>query len=277
MLASLQKAFQSGLTSDDKYYTEVATSEESGSLTGQVLKTALVEETFYAAQTSTRRVFATGQVGLACAAVNFTADALGRLLREVLSRRAELCADALKPGHGLLSGQEGLGRSAIAAFNNAQKGIAGITSKSNAAKESEDPEEIRRQIENAIARACAAYNDMLIAAQYVNQLKSQFLNEIEDSFPDDELRDQLRTCISSLDTISKDLDSTIKRSITHLSNQILPRVRTIVNEVVGQESTTSSSVGVMSATTATKVKMNYDLDEDGYELSQAGDGYLQRM
>ena len=285
MLAGMQRAFYHGISVDSKYYTEVATSvsNDETQIGSKALQTSLIEETFFAAQNSTRRAYATGQTSLACAATNFCADALGRLLREVLVKRADICANTLKPGQGLLIGQGGIGQSALAALSTAQKGIvAGITSAGVSVKDIDDPQQARREIERAIARACASYNDIEIAINYTKQLESQFMSEIEGSFPEGDLTEQLLTCITGLGSISKDLDSSLKRSIENLSNLILPRVRAIVNEAVGHETTGTSSVGgvtvgVISSTSIATVRMNYDLDEDGYELSQAGDGYLSRM
>ena len=36
-------------------------------------------------------------------------------------------------------------------------------------------------------------------------------------------------------------------------------------------------VGVGISSNVSAVKMNYDLDEEAYELSQASDGYLSKM
>ena len=90
-------------------------------------------------------------------------------------------------------------------------------------------------------------------------------------------------CIKSIGLIADELDAASKQSIEGLSQQILPRVRAIVNDAVGQENTGAAAmggvtVGVMSnSNTASSVRMNYDLDDEAYELSQAGDGYLSRM
>ena len=114
------------------------------------------------------------------------------------------------------------------------------------------------------------------------QLESQFMREVEESFPEGLLLEQLRTCIKSLSTVADTLNNALKRSTENLSNQILPRIRTIVNDCVGQESTGTAAVsgvkvGVGISSNVSAVKMNYDLDEEAYELSQAGDGYLSKM
>jgi len=282
MFASMQRAFLNGLSMNERYYTELPSSissDRTSDVGSKGLQTSLVEEIFYAGKKSTRRVFATGQTGLACAAVNFIVDSLERLLRDALVRRADVCASALKPGNGLIVGQGGLGQSALAAFTNAQKGFAAVTTGS---KESETPEEMRKRIQDTIARACASFNDIEVSVGYTKQLESQFMREVEESFPEGLLLEQLRTCIKSLSTVADTLNNALKRSTENLSNQILPRIRTIVNDSVGQESTGTAAVsgvkvGVGISSNVSAVKMNYDLDEEAYELSQAGDGYLSKM
>ena len=280
MMGNMQRAFINGTSSDSRNYTELASQSISassvhGNVVGsKALQTSLVEETFYAAQRSTLRAFATGHTGTACAAANFCADAIGRVLLEVLSKRVEECASALKPGKGLLVGQGGLGKQAFAALS-----TVGI----KATKGGENPEQTRRQIEDGIARACAAFNDMEIAVAYTRQLETQFQNEVDNGFPAGDLTEQLEMCIKSLGSIADELDAASKQSIYVLSQQILPRVRAIVNDAVGQENTGAAAmggvtVGVMSTSNvASSVRMNYDLDDEAYELSQAGDGYLARM
>ena len=218
----------------------------------RALQTAVVEECLYASQRSTLRAFATGHTGTASAAANFCADTLGRVLLEVLVRRADMGISMLKPGDGLLEGQGGLGQvgqAALAVMRDTakkiptgRKGVAPAAGgKSIALDEEEERAVMRHRIEVGIARACANLNDLEVAVDYSRRLEDKFLNEIEMSFPRGHETEQLRMCVKSLSPVTESFRHASDRTVDQLVSTIMPRVRSIVNEAVGQESTTSTS------------------------------------
>mmetsp|Transcript_36522 Transcript_36522/g.53563 ORF Transcript_36522/g.53563 Transcript_36522/m.53563 type:complete len:1051 (-) Transcript_36522:63-3215(-) len=262
-----------------------------GSCGWQALQSSLVEECLYAAQRSTLRAFATGHTGTACAAANFCTDALGRVLMEVLIRKTDHSTAILKPGEGLLVGQGGiLGQAALAALRNVSKQTK--TSTPHNTTEDAIQNEMKQNTNVAVARACASYNDLEIATEYTKKLEMQFLNEIEGSFPpSNAMTEQLHMCVKGLDPIISVFKESSDTAIDSLLTQILPRVRSIVNDAVGQESAATTAFmgatsgvgsviggaasGVVGVTSS--IKMNYDLTEQDYELSQAGETYMDKM
>lgn len=124
LLAGMQRAFIHANYPDESTFTHVAIGNLSGS---RALQTTLVDECLFAARRSTLRAFATGHIGVASAAANVCVDVLGRVLLDVLTRRAELGTSLVKPGEGLLDGQSGLGQVALTfAKTTAGKGFRGV-------------------------------------------------------------------------------------------------------------------------------------------------------
>jgi hypothetical protein len=54
---------------------------------------------------------------------------------------------------------------------------------------------------------------------------------------------------------------------------VIPRVRSIVYECVGQENSTGASFMSGGTTVASTVKMNYRLNDSDYETAQMSEGY----
>jgi len=136
-------------------------------------------------------------------------------------------------------------------------------------------------MEIVVARACAAYNDLEVAMDYTKTLEQQFLDEIDTSYPpDNTMTEQLRMCIKSLSPVTESFKVASNRSIESLVNHILAKVRNIVNDAVGQDATGTSfmSSSVMGGTaTAPTIRMNYNLDDDAYEMAQVSEGYMGRL
>jgi hypothetical protein len=92
-------------------------------------------------------------------------------------------------------------------------------------------------------------------------------------------------CVKGLSGIIESFSQALVRSIEELIATLLPCVRQIVNDSVGQD---SSSLGAASnflgtpvlavgnATTA-KVILDYNLDDAAFELSQISEGYIGQM
>jgi cell fate (sporulation/competence/biofilm development) regulator YlbF (YheA/YmcA/DUF963 family) len=284
LLASLQRAFQSVCLVDDRTYSPITIlppNRSSNAVGCNALQTSLVEESLYAAQRSTLRAFATGHNGTASAASNFCADILGRFLLEVLIHRADAGTALLKPGDGLLSGQGGLGQAALAVMSSAQKGLSKATTKGLMAGTGETETErmlTQQRIQEGIAMACANLNDLEVAVDYTNRLERRLLDEMKSTFPANKKEtEQLHVCIKSLSGVKDTLFSASNEAMDHLVSTIMPRVRSIVNESVGQDN--ASTAGFMSGGTvqSNTVRMNYHLDDDAYEMAQLSEGYMSRL
>merc|ERR1719287_93082 len=159
----MQRAFIQASYPDDSTFARVATAGPSSSDRGagsRALQTNLVEECLFAARRSTLRAFATGHTGTASAAANVCVDVLGRVLLEVLGRRAGLSSDLVVPGPDRALGQAALSF-ARGAAGKGLRGVQGAAARAGgAARDGETTEEARRQAELGAARAAASFNDL---------------------------------------------------------------------------------------------------------------------
>ena len=286
LLASMQRAFLTASFPDDRNYTPLATlsaTEARGPQSSgyRALQTSVVEECLYAAQRSTLRAFATGHVGTASAAANFCTDSLGRVLLSVLTRRAELGIDTLKPGEGLLPGQGGMGAAALAAVRDTALRGVGRAKDSTIYDEAAEKALVQQRITMGVARACANLNDMEVAIDYTRRLMDKFMSETQ-NYPRGHETGQLRMCIKGLDTVIDSFRTNSDSTVNVLIEILSPRIRSIVNEAVGQESAVASGAtsflgGGTTTTTRTTARMNYELDDAGYELTQVSEGYITKL
>ena len=286
LLASMQRAFLTASFPDDRNYTPLATlsaTEARGPQSSgyRALQTSVVEECLYAAQRSTLRAFATGHVGTASAAANFCTDSLGRVLLSVLTRRAELGIDTLKPGEGLLPGQGGMGAAALAAVRDTALRGVGRAKDSTIYDEAAEKALVQQRITIGIARACANLNDMEVAIDYTRRLMDKFMSETQ-NYPRGHETEQLRMCIKGLDAVIDSFRANSDSSVNVLIEILSPRIRSIVNEAVGQESAVASGAtsflgGGTTTTTRTTARMNYELDDAGYERTQVSEGYITKL
>ena len=219
-------------------------------------------------------------------AVNFCVDILGRVLIEVLSRRADMGVSMLKPGEGLLPGSGGLGQAALSVMASAQKGLkaaSGASSglRSHAGEDEEKQALMKQRIETGIARSCANLNDLEVAVDYTNRLESKFIEELEATFPPGRNdTEQLRMCVKSITNVTESFQRVSNELVEHLIGSLMPRVRSMVNETVGQEGGAAPGfTNVMggSATTTNNVRMNYHLDDDAYEMLQMSESFITRL
>jgi hypothetical protein len=276
LLASMQKAFAQADSDDPRFYRPMSTLPGGQSA---ALQTVLVETCFFAARRGTQRAFATGHTGTASAMTNFCTDCLTDILLAVLTRRAEdLGVSRLKPGEGLLVGSVNL-------FNNAsnlirQGGPVGVVH-ATAAKTKE--ELIRKQkAEESAARACAMINDLEVVFYHTKQLEGLLNKSIEKGFPPNSHEtEQLVMCVKSLGAVADNFRVASDSTIESLESVLKQRIRSIVGEAVGSDSSTfmgaSAVMGGGKAGDRVTVRMNYDLDEETYNLLQLSEGYVLRL
>lgn len=243
------------------------------------------------------RAFATGHTGTASAAANVCVDVLGRVLLDVLIRRAELGASLLKPGEGLLAGHgsDGLAGSALSfAKSTAGKGFRGVQgaaaragAKVGDGADEETAEELRMRTLLGVARAASNFNDLEVVADYTKRLEGNFLKEIDAGYPRGHGTEQLRMCIKGLGGVVESFTQASSRSVEELISTVLPLVRQIANDAVGQEVPSTSAASNFlgspvlqvggNATAGTSTVLDYDLDDAAFELSQISEGYIGRM
>jgi hypothetical protein len=287
LLGSMQRAFFGINYPDERSYSKLTIlppDRPKNALGALALQTSVVEECLFAAQRSTLRAFATGHSGTASAAANFCADTLERVLLHVLSRRADVAISLLKPGDGLLPGSAGLGQAALSVMSSAQKGLSKATSANRRPNSTADEHERmmnRERINVGIARACANLNDLEVAHDYTIRLESKLIQESEATYPAGmNETEQLSVCIKSLSGAAKSFKHSSSEAIENLIDKLMPRVRSIVNESVGQDNTGGSSFGNViggSGTTANTMRMNYHLDEHAFDMAQISEGYMSRL
>ena len=117
----------------------------------------------------------------------FVQTHLGRVLLSVLTRRAELGIDTLKPGEGLLPGQGGMGAAALAAVRDTALRGVGRAKDSTVYDEAAEKALVQQRITMGIARACANLNDMEVAIDYTRRLMDKFMSETQ-NYPADTKR-----------------------------------------------------------------------------------------
>jgi len=227
------------------------------------LKTSLVDTCLFATRRSAKRAFATGHRGTASAMTNFCGDTLGGVLLEVMTRRAQDSGVAkLKPGDGLLEG----GLSLFSAPHTLMK------------SQSEDEATRQRKMQQGIARACATLNDLDVASHHVAELEKMLTTSISEGFPQSVEADQLKACVKNLSPIQESYKMAAIGAVDNLVDILKPRVRSLVSDSVGSEASTgasfmTSSVGKDRST----VRMNYNLDDAAFKLSEMSEGFMARL
>jgi hypothetical protein len=298
LLAGMQRAFIHANFPDESTFTSVTIGNANAGNTysamapsgSRALQSTLVDECVFAVRRATLRAFATGHTGVASAAANVCVDVLGRILLDVLTRRAELGSRMVKPGEGLLDGQYGLGQAALSfAKSTAGKGFRGVqgaAARASGARVGDINEEATRQRTSiGVARAVASFNDLEVVAEYTKRLEANFLKEIDAGYPRVHATEQLRMCVKGLGGVVESFSRASNRSIEELITILLPRARQIVNESVGQDGSNSSSASnflgtpvlAVGNTTTAKVVFGYNMDDAAFELSQISEGYIGRM
>jgi hypothetical protein len=194
--------------------------------------------------------------------INFCGDTLGDVLLEVMTRRAQETGVAkLKPGDGLLDG-------GLSLFS------APVLMKSQA-----DDEAARQlKMQQGIAKACATLNDLEVAFHHICELEKLLLGNIEQGFPPSVESEQLKACVRNLVPIEEYYKTSASDAIENLVDILRPRVRSLVGDSVGSDS--SSGASFMTSSVGkhpTTVRMNYNLDDAAYKLSQISEGYMARL
>ena len=308
LIASMQRAFDYTNDEDPKSYRPMSTlsSSSSGSKTSTAApvdawQTILVETCWYAARRGTQRAFATGHTGTASAVTNFVVECLTDVCLPVLTRRSEeYGVHPLKPGDGLLVGSVNL-------FNNASNLIrqgggavtslqlpTSVTTTTGAGGNKSKAEELMRKQkrEEGIIRACAMMNDIEVAIHHTKQLESVLYKLIDKGFaPNTHETEQLRMCVKALSPVADSFQISSNATMEALETILKPRLRSIVGDAVGSHDT-STFMGAVTTTTlggSTKshfggdhgrsdmMRMNYNLDEEAYNLLQLSEGYVSRL
>ena len=280
LLASMQRAM-SAAHHDASSYSPLGMKSHSSSCGTLALKTSLVETCLYAARHGMQRAFATGHTGTAAACANFTSDVLSSVLLQVMTGRAqELGVAALKPGEGLLLAglSSSLASNLIRHGQNAVVGGAVVMGGQHVMNESKRQEHVQQ----GIAKACATLNDLEVAVHHTKHLERLLLEAIEKGFtPHD--AEQLRMCVKSLGPVADSFLAASDGAVDSLLSVLTTRVRSIVNDAVGSEGSAASASFMASSVMGSHavpqmtVRMNYNLDDDAYQLLQLSEGFMARM
>lgn len=275
LLASMQRSFSSMVEEDMRFYTPLGlpTTSSTNRRAGQkAIQSSIVESCLYAARRGTQRAFATGHTGTASAVANFCSDCLRGVLVEHLSRRAEdIGVKSLKPGEGLLTGSGGI----LDASNILRQGQT-LSSAVGGVKQ-KDKVEKQREIEQGIAFACATLNDLVVAAHHTQELENVLLHAVDKGYPpNDHETEQLRMCVKGLSPVAEVFQLSATNAIESLISVMKPRIRAIVTDAVGDGSG-GGFMGGGAVTDRHAVRMNYDLDEEAYQLLEVSEGYISRL
>jgi len=242
------------------------------------LKTSIVESSLYAARRGAQRAFATGHTGTAAAVTNYVSGCLRDVLAQYLIRRAEeLGVNPLKPGEGLLEGSAGI-------FGTVGGALASRQAHGSAVDETQH----KHEIETGISRACATLNDLEVASHHTQELERLLIKSVDTGFvagtPETE---QLRTCVRSLGPVAETFALASDQTVESLLSVLKSRIRAIVTDAVGSDhgSTHAQAGGFSLKVAATSsdrfhhhsVRMNYELDEDAYQLLEVSQSYVSRL
>ena len=290
LLASMQRAFAI-LSDDPRQYSSLGTT--TGRTSGTInrngpLKTSIVESSLYAARRGAQRAFATGHTGTASAVTNYFADCLRDVLVQYLSRRAEeLGVNPLKPGEGLLEGSAGIFGAASLGLTGRQahQAVMGHAAGGSAI----DDKQRQQKIEQGVSWACASFNDLEVAAHHTKELERILATSVDNGFPPKTHEtEQLRMCVKSFSPVAETFTLASDQAVESLISVLKPRIRAIVTDAVGSDhgapqgtSGFSSVIGGGAITTTSNdrhaVRMNYDLNEDAYQLLEVSESYVSRL
>ena len=251
-LASMQRAFHSSL-SEPYPYSPLGIKGHESHIATRALKTSLVETCLYAARHGMQRAFATGHTGTAAAMANFGANALGGVLLQVMTGRAqELGVAPLKPGEGLLLA----GSSSSLASNLIRQGQNAV---GGAVVMGQHVDEAERQakMQQGIARACATLNDLEVAVHHTKHLERLLMESIDKGYPPHDA-EQLRMCVKSLTSVIESFQAASDGAVESLLSVLTTRVRSIVSDAVGSEGSAASASFMGSS-----VMGGHAVDRDG--------------
>ena len=274
LLASMQRAF--GFPDDDpRHYTPLGQQAHSPGVGSRAVQTSIVETCLYAARRGTQRAFATGHTGTASAVANFCADCLRGVLVEVLSRRAEdLGVSLLKPGEGLIAGAAGI-------FNATNLIRQGQTVTHAVGGGKIDEAEERQHIEQETSWACAALNDLEVAAHHTQELERILTEAVQKGFPPNTHdTEQLMMCVKSFSPVTEVFKMASSNAVDSLVSVLKARIRNIVSEAVGADGSSAAAFSVMGGGKGTDrhtIRMNYNLDEEAYQLLEVSASYISRL
>jgi hypothetical protein len=136
-----------------------------------------------------------------------------------------------------------------------------------------------------VARAVANFNDLEVVADYTKKLEENFLREIDAGYPRGHDTEQLRMCVKGLGGVVESFVHASAQSMEELISTLLPHVRQMVNDAVGQEGSNTiaatnflgSPVLTGGATASVRTALDYNLDDEAFELSQISEGYIGRL
>ena len=284
LLASMQRAFVTPIEDDPaRHLSPLGVKANLPSVGNRAVQTSVVESCLYAARRAVQRAFATGHTGTASAMTNYCADCLRGVLVEFMSRRAEDCGvTALKPGEGLLEGSAGLFNYATTQIIRQGQNVAAATSSNK--KKLVDTAQKQLEIQQGITLACATLNDLQVAAKHTAELETILKGQVAKGYPSGTHEtEQLEMCVSSLGPVAQVLESASKTAVESLVSVLKPRIRAIVTDAVGGDNIGAGAAGFSSVMGGAKasdrhmVRMNYDLDDEAYELLQVSEGYISRL
>lgn len=284
LLASMQRAFVTPIDEEPtRHLTPLGHKSNLPTVGNRAMQTSVVESCLYAARRSVQRAFATGHTGTASAMTNYCADCLRGVLAEFLARRAEEWGvTALKPGEGLLEGSAGLFNYATTQIMRQGQHSKAATITSSTKKKADNTSQKELEIQQGISLACATLNDLQVAAKHTAELESILKDQVAKGFPPNTHEtEQLQMCVSSLGPVAQVMELASKNAVESLVSVLKPRIRAIVTDAVGGDQlgtgAAAFALGGTKSTDRHMVRMNYDLDEEAYQLLEVSEGYISRL
>jgi hypothetical protein len=139
----------------------------------------------------------------------------------------------------------------------------------------------QEKTKQGIALACATLNDIAVAARHCAELETILQGQVERGFPPNTHEtEQLQMCVSSLTPVAQVLELSSKTAVESLVSVLKPRIRAIVSDAVGGDhhgTGAGFSLGTTKASDRHMVRMNYELDDEAYQLLEVSEGYISRL
>lgn len=254
LLASIQRALEAHDPMNSRHY-QCRILEDSQQ---KILQTTVMDTCSYAARRSLTRALATGHAETAQLVVPLVSNSLIRLATVLQGPRAHDQAQLLvKPSSlgGLLSA---------------------ATTSTTTAEQRQQQEEYMEQL----GHACAHLNDLYVGQECAEHLERVLEDAIRKGYSQNSSNSDAswKACRESLKSATQAFSKASEEVITHLEQQVLrSRIRGILSQSIGAGNDTMTNILAKSTATDGGVHMNYNVTEEGYNLAQIGQGYMNRL
>lgn len=147
----------------------------------------------------------------------------------------------------------------------------------------------QEEIKKKISWACATLNDLEVASHHTLGLEKILVQSVDQGFPPNTHEtEQLRMCVKSFGPVSETFKLAADQCVESLVSVLKSRIRAIVTDAVGGDHVGSHAAAGFSSVIGGggiakvssdrhAVRMNYDLNEEAYQLLEVSESYISRL